>query len=355
MTFIGNLFLVFAALIFGRFFSSVYVKKIPAGSDGLAGYLWGIIFLHLAFLACMAVAAIAIGLNGGFDWISPRPVIRYLIVGLGLPVMLLTAASSALFKEESGPVTAMIRLFSGFAPVLIPIVLVVEGFILLNDGLREAAPSVVYTIPLAIVLGLGILGVFALLNGFIVEARRNARRRIESLLERQDQNHLQLLRDIESCDVSKDMVFILVLSDHNQDADVRQKAVAKIKTNPHWQQELIRILGTGWVAEAFTFLASNEVEDKNLFLEPVRKGVLIQAKLIGESVHNSTQASDFYPERFSWEVERLLRTVDKFEGFGIDYRPAVRELRTVLDDLSRVEKIKLNCLSILDNWLKRRQ
>ena len=52
----------------------------------------------------------------------------------------------------------------------------------------------------------------------------------------------------------KNMVFILVFTDANQDTDVRAKAVAKIKTNPQWEEELIKRLNSGWASEAFNFL-----------------------------------------------------------------------------------------------------
>ena len=61
------------------------------------------------------------------------------------------------------------------------------------------------------------------------------------------------------------MAHILVFTDANHDKEVRERAVAKVKTNPQWQQELCRLLENNGAIEAFFFLASNEVEDKNLF------------------------------------------------------------------------------------------
>jgi hypothetical protein len=148
------------------------------------------------------------------------------------------------------------------------------------------------------------------------------------------------------------MVFILVFTDGNQDEDIRKSAVTKIKSNPDWQMELIRILSTDWAPEAFHFLASNEVNERQLFLEPVRGGVLIQAKLIRESIRQSSHTSHFYPDLFSWEVERVLRTVDRFDGMGADYLPAVKELRAALDEPSEYKTIELNCMATLDKWIK---
>ena len=167
-----------------------------------------------------------------------------------------------------------------------------------------------------------------------------------------DENHQRILNEIDTCDVMKNMVFILVSTDSNQDRDIRERAVAKVKTHPQWQQELIRLLQTDWAPEAFNFLASNDVDDPLLFGEPVKAGILIQARLIRESIRNSSHSSHFYPGRFGWEVERAVRTADKFKNQGVDLRPAVQELRAALDEPSEYEKPVFTCIKILDKWLK---
>lgn len=353
MTFLGNIFLALATLIFFMIFSAVFIKEQPRGGDAVMGYAWGILLLNLALLVLLALAAIIIAWKGGFDWISPNKTSRYLLVALGLLAAMATSALSALFKGEPDAMASLIKLLSGFAPILIPLILIITGVILLNDGLRTAVPLAAYKFPLLLVFSLGILGVGAMLVGWMIESNKNALRQIASIEERQDQNHLRLLQDIDSCDVSKDMVFILVLCDANQDPEVREKAVAKVKTNPQWQEELIRRLENEWAPEAFNFLASNEVPDKAMFAEPVRKGVLNQALVIRKSIRRSSHPSHFYPELFSWEVERVLRTVDKFEGLGTDYLPAIRELRAALDEPSDYPKPKFRCLALLDGWIQR--
>ena len=188
--------------------------------------------------------------------------------------------------------------------------------------------------------------------GFIHENQRNQKVRVEEVIKQQDENHDRILREIDSCDVSKNMVFILVFTDANQDADVRAKAVAKIKTNPKWQQELVNRLQNDWAPEAFNFLASNDVEDPELFREPVKQGATIQAKLIRERIRACSHPSNFYEGQFLWEVERVLKTVDKFSNKHTDYRPAIKQLRAALDEPSDFEKPAFLCAALLDDWIK---
>ena len=352
MTFIGNIFIAIATLISFALVSALFGKEPPRGGDAVVGYTWGIIYLNIAFLVCMCIVTFIIGYKGGFTWISPNRLTRLILITIGFLSAIITTALSGLFKYENGPVPALLKFFSGFVPILIPLLLLIVAFILLNRQLQISVPVAVYKWPLLIILVTGIVGVAAAAQGYVKDSIRNQQARVAEMIKQQDANHQRLLEDIDSCDVSKNIVFILVLTDANHDKDVKEKAVAKIKTNPQWQQELLVKLQNDWAPQVFTFLASNAVDDPKLFAAPVKEGVLIQAKLIRESIRRSSHPSHFYPELFLWEVDRVLRTVDKFSNMGVDYRPAVKELRAALDERSDYKKPELKCTSLLDDWIR---
>jgi hypothetical protein len=339
-TLLGNIFLSLAAVTFGMLLFPLYTKYVPKGGDAVMGYSWSVILINLVFFALIALAALFLTMKGAFQWVSPSPATRNAMVFLGIFACVLTAALSGLFRHEPGPMSLLFRGLTYFAHLLIPTVLVIGGFILANDALRDALPKNAYQYPLTGVFYLGVLGVGLFLWDLASQSNQNNQRRIEEIGEREKSNHERILAEIDSCDVSKNMVFILVFTDANQSPDVRQRAVEKIKARPDWQEELVRRLQSGWAAQAFTFLASNEVDDQNMFLEPVREGVLNQAKAIRESIRRSSHPSHFYPGLFQWEVDRVIRTVEKMEGKGTDYLPAMRELRAAFDEPTDVEKTK---------------
>ncbi|MBK8706798.1 MAG: hypothetical protein IPN33_26615 [Saprospiraceae bacterium] len=190
--------------------------------------------------------------------------------------------------------------------------------------------------------------------GFILAAKaRNTAAMAKAAAESEDSFYQGQLNHVDTTDVMKDMVFLLVYTDANQKKTLREKALAKIKSRPDWQEELVRRLQNDWAPEAFTFLASNEVEDKAMFAEPIRQGVLIQARLVRENIRQCRDKYDLYEGKFTWEVDRVLRTVDKFQGMGADYRPAVQELRKALDEPVSFEKPKLPAKTILEKWLEK--
>ena len=317
------------------------------------GYAWGMIILNLIFAIIMILVSLIIGHKGGFEWVAQTSSSRFWLVAIGLLGAVITTGLSGLFRFENGPVPYMIRATSSFGPVLIPLVLIVSGFILLNTGLKTSVPLPVYKWPLVIVSIFGVVGVASAIIGEIAISQKNRAAVMKDNIAFNDSNHERILSEIDSCDVTKNLVFILVYTGDNQDSDIKHKAVAKVKTHPEWEQELIRLLQTDWAAEPLQFLAFNDVNNPALFLDPVRLGVINQARLMRERINRCSHPSHFYPDMFSWEVERVLRTVDRFEGRGMDYLPAVKEVRAALDEPSPFDKPEFNCLPELDKWIKK--
>jgi hypothetical protein len=353
MVAVGNILLFVATVIFVALISALY--KTPPGGDAAVSYIWNIILLNLGFIICMIFVTLITAANGGYDWVSSQKNTRILLTGSGLIVSLITVLLCCLFRHENGPVPILLRFLSAFVPLLIPVILLITSFILLNKGIRIAIPAFVYVWPLIVVAVLGMAGVCTGLYSWAAASNRNQQARIARMIEDENSNHARMLAEIDSCDVTKNMVFILVFADANQDKDVREKAVAKIKTNPFWQEELIKRLKSDWAPEAFNFLASNEVENKSIFPEAVKEGVLIQAKLIRETIRKSSHPSHFYQEQFSWETERVLRTVDRFKNSGIDFLSSIKELRASLNESSEYKKIEFNCTRAIDEWIRRNQ
>lgn len=348
MTFLGNGLLAIGGLITFALISSVY-GKMPRG-DAAVSYLWGIIFINLAFWICMNLLCLIIAAKGGFDWISPSKATRYFLVYFCLFVICLTIALSGLFRHENS--SSSLRFLGGFVPVLAPIVLLLIGAILLNNNFKAIVPLPVYRWSLIVVSSIGIFGVASGLLSLAIENTRNDNARIQEIKTQEDENHLRILREIDSCNAMVSFNPILVFTGDNQPPKIWHKAVAKVKENPNWQRELIKLLDTDWVAEAFQFLASNPVEDTALFIEPVRLGVLKQAELVRERIRQCSHTSHFYPEMFAWEIERVIRTIERFKGNGTDYVPAMKELRAALDEPSEYKKIKFICIEPLDKWIK---
>ena len=346
MIVLGNIFLAIAALIFLLACNLIYFQT-PPGGDAAVGYAWSMILSILAFSVCLLVSIAIIGGQGGFGWVGSSTGARVVLVLLAC-LLIVVGNGFFMMNENPSDLPGGFRQIARMIPAALPILLMVSAAILLNFKYTEI-PALAYKIPVYTSLIISALGVMVIFWGNI----QNAAAMMKSDGDFNDKIHQDHLNHIDSTDVMKDMVFLLVFTDANQAKAVRERALAKIKTRPDWQQELVSRLQNDWAPEAFTFLASNEVDDKALFPEPVRQGVLIQARLIRDDIKQCRDAYDLYAGKFTWEVERVLRTVDKFQGMGVDYRPAVQEMRNALDEKTSFDKPKLAAIGLVDKWLKK--
>ncbi|NUQ25342.1 MAG: hypothetical protein HUU34_15455 [Saprospiraceae bacterium] len=347
MTILGNLFLGIAALVSILLFNLIYGHHNRSGDAGV-GYAWSMLIGLLAFVVCMGIVAISIGVKGGYAWIGTNGAMRTVWVLGGFTLSML-GVFILYTGEGMGGLPRFLYQIVKAAPLLAILSVLLSALLLLNEPLRANLPTFVWRLPTFIAVGFGVVALGLILSA---KARNNAAIS-KAAIESRD-NFLQgQLNHVDTTDVMKDMVFLLVYTDANQKKTLREKALAKIKSRPDWQEELVRRLQNDWAPEAFTFLASNEVDDKAMFVEPIRQGVLIQARLVRENIRQCRDKYDLYEGKFTWEVDRVLRTVDKFQGMGTDYRPAVQELRKALDEPVSFEKPKLTAKTILDKWLEK--
>lgn len=348
MTIVGNILLFISSLVYIGLAYTILGKQ-PHSGDYAVSYGWTVLLLNALLVIFLTITTIIIAAKGGFSWVGPTASSRFFIVTIVLVAVLFTTAMCSILKNERGPVPAFIRSLCYFAPFIIPLLLIFASFILLN-GVEVS--KAVYQYPLIAVSILGLVGLTAGISSWITDSIKKENRRMKKLKEDVDSNQQRMLGEIESCDVTKNILFILVFTDSNQEPVIREKAVAKIKTNPAWQQELVRILKTGWAPEAFTFLASNGVDSTGMFIDPIKEGILQQAKSVRESTRSSSHSSHFYPELFLRETEKVLATADRFSN--TDYTPQIKELKAALEEPSALKGTKLLCVDYLITGYRRK-
>lgn len=348
MTAIGNMLLVIAGLVYLALSPTLFSRQPPPSGDYAVGYAWMLIIGNFAFTLCLAIVAAIIAWKGGFSWVSTPGTPRFVIVTAGF-ILVMLAYNFFSMKEGTGSLPPALRnVLVYYLPGLLPALLLICAAILLNDDLRAAVPVGLYKWPLLTTAALGLLPLSLIMG----QSARNATARRQYATDFENRNHQNHLDQIDSTDVQKAMATILVFTDANHAKEVRERALAKIRSRTGWQEELIRLLSTDWAPEVFTFLASNKVDDKAIFALPVEAGVRVQARLIREDIRKCRDAYDLYAGRFQWEVDRLLRSLQQFRDQGVDFRPAVEEVRRALDEPTTFEKPKLRCIPVVDKWLK---
>jgi hypothetical protein len=350
-----NICLILAAFLFLLLFLPLFHSKIATSNDqGATGYVIIIIgFLHLVILGLISAAYIAIGRQGGFQWVPGHGFVSTLFVSIGLISCVIISALSVMSRIAPGSIPEYVQVMARLAPVLIPAILIGTGFILNNHFLRDSIPLPVYKWTWLILNAVCLVAIIVLTIS-ILTAHRSGFQESTRNYESEETIKNSRLTEIDSADVSTEMVRILEFTGGLYPPEVRQRASAKIKTDTTWQQDLLALMENDHALEVFSFLQSNEVDDKNLFLQPVLKGVESVAARIRHDIQG-TSPSGFYSDMFNDEVERVLRTVEKFEGMGVDYLPAVKEMRTALDEPRGNSKVRFDCVKGLEEWIEKRK
>ena len=347
MKIMGNILIGVAMLIYFGMLNFIYGSQSRSGQEGV-GYGMAIIIANFGFVLCLGIVTGIIGSKGGFSWVGSEGVPRILLVSSGFIVAMTGIVFFSLIKGSENPenfVEHTVR----FVPVVLPLLLLASAAILLNDGWRLALPDLAYKLPLAIALVFGVLAIGWILK----QSASNADDRIQAESDYEKWNYQNYLNNIDSVDVMKEIVFILGYTDANHYPEVRERALAKIKSRSDWQEELVRCIQTDWAPDVFTFLASNEVNDKTIFVEPLREGLFIQAKLIRKDISTAAYSSQLPSNQFFQKVKRALQTADRFAGMGTDYRPAVKEMRKAFDEPCSIKKPNFKSIPLLDEWLRK--
>ena len=351
MSIIGNVFLGLAALILFYLLTSFYSKPMPGGDAGV-GYAWGIIILNLGFVVCMGIVALIIAYTGGFEWVAATKSKRTLYVTVSVLAALIFAGLAGLLKGESGQIGGPAKYLVGISYLLVPILMILVSFILLNGNLRSSVPGVLYKWPSIFIAVISLVGLSSLLLAQMAASAKNQLAIAKSTINDEDENHVRILKEIDSCDVVTSVGSILVYTGDNQPEKIQMAAVSKIKTNPDWEKTLLTFFETDWAPEVFQFLASNDVDHPSLFEEPIRKGILIEARLVRERIRRCSHPSHFYPGMFDWDIERVIRTVERFKNKEVDFLPAMKELRAAMNEPSDLDKPEFRAAGMLDKWIK---
>jgi hypothetical protein len=352
----GNILLVLIALsLIGLL--SITSSPMPGGDRGM-GYGLALFFCGLCFIVLTGLLAWSLHANNGFDWIPVSGGQRNGLVFVGWLAFAMATAASALFKTEwhEGEFPQFLRWLSqAQAAFWLPLLILIPAAFLLNASRVPGQTPDWVKIPMMTGFTLSILMGAGLFFGWMrANALQNAAK-LEYAKNRDDEWHNKHLAKIAEHQPTDPLVNILALTGRFHDADVRDSAVAKLKSHPDWEAELIRLLNeTEWDTQVYSFIDGNKVDHPELFVEPINRSIRRVAGEIKKRITDANDLQDWHFEHFS--IERLLRAIDEqFLVPGADFRPAVQELRNALDTPKpeRFKKVKFTLTPVVDAWLRK--
>lgn len=347
--------LLFLAALFLAGLIQVTASPMPGG-DRAVGAAFMLFICGAGFALTTGLLALNLGWNHRFDWLPVAAEFRNWLIFIGWLTFAVAIFASAIFKIEwhDGEFPQFLRwLAQAQAVVWLPLLMLIPVVVLPNSGGTGAVAAAV-KIPMAIGCALSVLITLGVFFGWIRSSAQQEAARVEYDQQRNDSQHQQHLDWISQQKSTDTIVNILALTGRFHDADVRDSAVAKVKSHPDWEAELIRLLNdTEFHTQVYSFIDGNKVDHPELFVEPIKRSIRRCAQSIKNDITDSNNLQDWHFEHLS--LERLFRAIDEqFMLPGADYRPEVLELRAALDTPKpeRFAKVRFTVEKVVDGWLK---
>ena len=318
------------------------------------GYGLGLAFFGLCFTVSTLALTMNISSNGGLNWVSQQGGTRTLLVIFGWIAFAVAAFFCAALKwEDHGEFPRFISwIASHGGDIWLPLFMLVPAFVFL-DSERSVQFSTVAQIILKVGFALNILISVGILYGWMKASERNMDAAHAYTQKRDNERHNEHLKFIAEQKPTDAIVNLMALTGRFHDQDVREAAVAKVKSKPDWEAKLLELLDNEhYHTEAYSFIDGNDVDHPALFVAPLNRSILRVAQEIKKRIKDSNDLQDWHFDHFS--IERLLRAIDEqFSEVG-DFKPALLELRAALDTPKpeRFKTVRFNITPILDRWLK---
>jgi hypothetical protein len=230
---------------------------------------------------------------------------------------------------------------------VLPVLALIATSLLLNPPLNAPAPVGAARLALAVCGSFAIASSLGMMAQWIIISQKKAAATVQREAVYQDENVRRIVAEVEALDPVKDLGRLLGYTSASNFAPPRELAQKKISDHPGLQQELALKLTNEWSLEALGYLELNEPPDPAALAAPVRIAVESLTPWIQRELGRGTQ---FWPESYYSQIRMALAVVDKFTRYGVDYMPAVKQLRAAFDH-PNAKQSNLDAPRLIDAWL----
>ncbi|MBO0932033.1 hypothetical protein [Fibrella aquatilis] len=326
--------------------------------DGGMGYGLGLGFLGLSLAISSLALTIFLLAKGHFHWMAGSPEARIGLALLAWLCMVLTVFFCAAFKWEwhsDGDTYPEFLhwLAVNHGQIWLPLLWLTTCFLSINSALTANLPpstpkGIFYT-------SLVLSGVYSagLLIGFLRDSAQTASRTMAEEQQRSDTWHQKVLDDIAAHKPTDSIYGLLSQTTQVRPADTRAAAVAKVKSHPSWETDLLTLLKTKQsYREVYYFLDGNALEHPQQFVEPLKQSMVWLADDIRANITDSNNLQHWSFDMYG--IDNLLRGIDgQFPDKSSEFEPNVVRLKLALSTTppERFKGIRFTAADAVDAWL----
>jgi hypothetical protein len=315
---LGNILIVISLISYGLL-ASLLSKPMPGGDYGV-GYSYAFMFYGAGFVISTGLLAWNMNVNHCFDW-----VLRYrnILVFVGW----IAFVTMTFWSLEYHKVFILLHLLIFGLCIYLINAQQTAGF---PPAWAKTAMRVGFVASLLIAVG--IFGAFGKI--WVANSIHKIQSRITSLSSGNAQYKATLEKIKNHNDTS--IHYLLEYVDPNKDNILRKNAIAKIKTYPDWEEQMLAFLmqknlATIWAYEAdaqhvYSFLDENKVEHPEKFIKPIKYNLEAYA------IRAERDLNDPYNrELWSLNLEAFCRVLEsQFKDYAQEFKPGMLKLQEVL-------------------------
>lgn len=358
MQLLTYLFFVINALFFIGL-ALLTASKPSMSGDSAMGYGFGALFLSLGFAFSSLLLLLIVRSKGGYNWVAQEAGTRTaLLVVFWLSMSITTFFGAILkmesYKDDTSP-QFLHWLAIGQPQLWVPLLWLIVCFLSVNPAWLSTVSLQWFKLPFWVGFSISTLFTGGLVVVYIHDSIQRTNAEVATRIDDEKRWHQQHLDEIAAHKPEDSILGLLVFSTRYQDNDVRQAAVAKIKTHPDWEAQLLALLANKYYyREVYSFLGSNPVAHPEAFIQPLNQSIKqlsadIKADIEGRN--NNLQDWSFD----SYGIDHLLQAIDdQFGGQIATFYPSVIKVKQALNTpLPEPDQgVRFAVTNVVDAWLK---
>ena len=356
-----------AYLVFGitaLFFVGLTILTVAepsGGGESSMGYGWAAIILSLGFALSSLLLLLILRSTGGFDWLVHPAGTRTALLVVFWLTMSITTFFGAILKLESGKedtVPPFLQVLAVSQPQLwVPFLWLMISLLSLHSVWLSTLSLGWVKLPFWLGFSMSTLFTAGLVVVYIHDSIQLTTDQVATRINDETRWHQQRLTNIAAHKPEDSIVDLLSFTNQYQDEDVRQAALAKIKSHPDWEAQLLDLLahqrGYKYV---YLFLGSNPVAHPEAFIEPLNRSI----EFLADDLKADIQGRETSLQHWTFEsyyIEHLLGALDiQFSGQIARFFPNVLKVQQALNTpqpYSEGDKaVRFDVTAEVDGWLK---
>jgi hypothetical protein len=276
----------------------------------------------------MAVVLAGLVASGQFGWVhSSRPV-QWVTI-LGAHAVAGAVSLLALMMRGDNSVNPLFARYGWLAfSVAIPLCVMLYAGALRNPVILPGGAQ-------GVLRGLAVSGVGISVAVAVVAIGVQASNASKDAKANQDAAYQAKLGELEKVPADAPLERYIDFTLSEQPGDIKQRAIRMMQARPDYATSFAALLRGPRSQEALSFLRYGLDQAPKEFAEPARDAILKNADYIRQGLAAGTPLEE---TSFDFECMQSIDVVEKFRGSGVDFVPAVRALKSAMDEVAAKDK-----------------